>query len=68
MSAYLESVAAAQSLGWASVGPVGRTPFWSSSWSNVDQQTRPPQEIFKFLLASPIYAPKNANVAYTLGK
>ena len=34
----------------------------------VDQQTRPPQEILKFLLTSPIYAPKNGNVAYTLGK
>ncbi|MES1258527.1 MAG: RHS repeat-associated core domain-containing protein, partial [Acidobacteriota bacterium] len=68
MSAYLESVTAARSIGWSSVGPSGGTPFWSSSWSNVDQQTRPPQEIFKFLLTSPIYAPKNFGVAYTLGK
>lgn len=68
MSAYLESVTAARSLSWSSVGPSGGAPFWSSSWSAVDQQTRPPQEIFKFLLASPIYAPKNGRVAYTLGK
>jgi hypothetical protein len=65
LSAYLETVRAAQSLGMPNVGPRGGSPFWDSSWTKVDQQTRPPQEIFKFLLQSPIYAPKNFKTAYT---
>jgi RHS repeat-associated protein len=65
MSAFMETVAAARSIGWSSVGPVGGASFWSSSWSNVDQQTRPPKEILKLLLTSPIYAPKNSDVSYT---
>jgi hypothetical protein len=64
ISAYLESIAAAKALGWACVGPVNGTPFWSSSSSRVDQQTRPPGEIMKFLLTSPIYRDKVFKEAY----
>jgi hypothetical protein len=65
LSAYLETIVAAKSLSWSSVGPRGGTPFWSSSWSNVDQQTRPAKEIVNFLFTSPLYKEKNAAVAYT---
>ena len=37
---YLESIAAGKFLGWSSVGPKGGSPFWSSSWSAVDQRKR----------------------------
>ncbi|MEO8127334.1 MAG: RHS repeat-associated core domain-containing protein, partial [Bryobacteraceae bacterium] len=63
MHAYGASVAAAQRLGWPSAGAGGNV-FWSSSWSKVDQQTRPPQEIRNFLNTNPIYAPKVNNPAY----
>ena len=63
MHAYGASVAAAQRLGWPSAG-AGGSVFWSSSWSKVDQQTRPPQEIRNFLNTHPIYAPKVNNPAY----
>jgi RHS repeat-associated protein len=62
--AYMGTVAAAQFLNWSSVGPVGGPPFWSSSWSSTDQQTRPPQEIFRFLMKSPTYKPTNFTPAY----
>ena len=65
LSGYLETVTAAQSLGWTSVGPAGGTPFWSSSWSKIDQQTRPPQEIIKFLFTSPLYKDDLSKVVYT---
>lgn len=67
LHAYGASVAAAQRLGWSSAGAsVGTTPFvfWSNSWSKVDQQTRPSQEIRNFLQASPIYSPKLNQPAY----
>jgi len=65
LHAYLVTVAAAKSLNWSSVGPQGGSPFWDSSWTKVDQQTRPATEIMKFLLASPIYSGKNFTTAYT---
>jgi hypothetical protein len=65
LGGYLESVTAGRSLGWSSVGPQGGVPFWSSSWSKVDQQTRPPQEILKFLFTSPIYKDDLFKVVYT---
>ncbi len=67
---YLSTVAAAQYLhgqnaqSWGSVGPAGGNPFWSSSWSAVDQQTRPPVEIFNFVQHSPIYQGTNWTTAY----
>jgi RHS repeat-associated protein len=64
LHSYGASVAAGRSLGYSSLGPSGGSPFWSSSWSKVDQQTRPPREIMKFLLNSPIYAPKIFTPAY----
>lgn len=65
LSAYLETVRAGQALRLPNVGPRGGSPFWDAYWSRVDQQTRPPQEIFKFLLQSPLYGPKNFKTAYT---
>lgn len=56
LHAYRASVAAGRALGWSSVGPAGASPFWSSSWSKVDQQTRPTHEILKFILTSPAYS------------
>jgi RHS repeat-associated protein len=56
LNAYRASIAAGRERGMHNVGPAGSPPFWSSSWSKVDQQTRPTQEILKFLLTSPNYS------------
>jgi len=66
---YSSSVDAARYLhganpqSWGSIGPAGGNPFWSSSWSAVDQQTRPIPEIFNFLQHSPLYQGSNWHTA-----
>lgn len=62
--AYSTSIDAARYLGWQSIGPSGGTPFWNSSWSVADQQTRPVGEIFNFLQHSPLYQNSNWHLAY----
>jgi RHS repeat-associated protein len=64
LSGYLSSIAAAQALHLSNIGPSGGTPFWDSSWSRVDQQTRPGPEIVKFLYSSPIYKDELFNVKF----
>jgi hypothetical protein len=64
LDGYLESIRAAQHLGWANIQASGQT-LWNASWSAVDQQTRPPQEIMKLLQTSPLYKDKLDKVAFT---
>jgi RHS repeat-associated protein len=64
LGGYLSSIAAAQALHLPNLGPKGGSPFWDSSWSKVDQQTRPGPEIIKFLYSSPIYKDKLFDVTF----
>jgi hypothetical protein len=57
INAYKASISAGRELGWPSVGPgAGSGPFGDSSWKKVDQQTRPTQEIMKYIFSSPAYS------------
>jgi RHS repeat-associated protein len=57
LHAYKATIGAGRKLGWSNVGPgVGTPRFWDSSWSKVDQQTRPTHEIMRFLFSSPAYS------------
>ena len=57
---YSASITAARYLGWPNLS-AGNRVLWNSSWSNIDQSTRPPQEIFKLLMTTPPYNVKGGS-------